>query len=393
MKATYSQFAGIRNTVPPQHLGGEDLAAAVNVDVTDARRLKRRDGITQLTGVAADSLFRHRDVALFRQANALRRLAADGTSTEIATGIANAITYWGAADGRIFWSDTVQNGIVEHGVNGPWGVAGPSAQPAFAAVASGFLPRGHYRYAMTYLRDGLESGTGASIETGEIQGGIEFSSIEVPSDVDAKLIYLTRPNGEELSLAMTLAPSATQATYTGDTTLLGAGLDTQFKQPPPAGAALAEHNGRMLVALGEYVLYSPPYRADLFDPHRMNLRFDAAVRLLAPVEGGVFVGTDASIEYLSGEDFAAASRTRKAGYGVIPGTLDYTESHHVSDAPGDEVALIGTQEGIAVLGDGGYFVNLTLDRYRHPKARAGAGVVRLQDGRNRYIAVLRGLQT
>lgn len=392
--ARFNQFNGIRNTVPPQQIsaGGEngtDLAAAVNVDVNDAKRLKRRAGSASFSAGAADSLFSDGVTALFRRGNALRQLLDDGSDVVLRSGVNNRIAY-GEANGAIFWSDGVVNGRVDNGVDGPWGVEVPDRQPDYAAAVGGNLPRGRYLYAVTYLRDGEESGTGPSGETAEIEGTIEFSNVPVPSDADGKALYISRPNGQELYRVLTLPVSATTASYSGDTTDLSVRLETQFKQPPPPTSIIAEHYGRMLLGVGRHLVYSDAYRPGLYDPVRQAYTFASAVTLIAPVRNGVYVGTETEIVWLAGNDVSAASRSRLAGYGAIPGTLDYTEAQNVGGSEANALAAIfASQRGICVgLPDGG-FSNMTLNRYAYPRASRGAGVVRIEDGKNRYIATMR----
>lgn len=389
--ATLTDFNGIRNTVPARQIGPGDLAAAVNVDVNDAKRLMRRDGFTAFDDSdGADSLFRHGSIVLFRRSNTIRRLLPSASSEVIVSNVANPVVFWGE-ENRIYWTDGLRNGVIEDGAGKAWGITPPASLPTYAERVTGSLPRGRYLFALTYVRDGLESGTGRSGQTTELQGGIDFANLPTASGIDEKRLYLSRPDGTKLYLAAVLAPGATTASYTGDTTTLTIELETQFLQPPPAGACLAVHNGCALVGVGEFLLFSKPYRHDLFDPVRMSYRFDAPIRMLAPVQGGVFVGTDNEIAYLGGDDIAAAARDVKAGYGVIPGTLAYTEGHHIGEGMAGRAALAASTRGVCLLGDGGQFRNLTLDRYVMPAGVTGAGVVRLEEGKNRYIAVVRGL--
>lgn len=388
--ARLGPFKGIRNVVPAEQLDPDELAAGVNVDVNDKGRVFRRAGRTSFSSGAADSLYQAGGIAVFRRSGALHRLWPDGSATVLVDDVTQPVVYCGAGD-SIYWSDGLLTGAIVAGAAEPWGIRPPLTLPSYAAVATGNLPRGRYRYAVTYLRDGRESGTGAAGQTTtDIEGAISLTSIPVPVDADEKAIYLTRPNGAELYRAMVLPVATTSATYAGDTTGLGALLETQWKQNPPPGACLAEHNGAILIGIGRHVLFTDPYRHDLVDPVRMSYEFDSCVRLVAAVKGGVFVGTDTAIEWLAGDSIATAEREVKATYGAIPGTLGYVDGSFLGTAQmSGRTALFATAEGICAGGANGQFVNLSFDRYAYPAAEFGAGVAYQQDGRDRFVTTLR----
>ena len=385
----FGPFTGVHNVLPAQQLPPEDLAAGVNIDLGDGGRVFRRHGRASFSAGAADSLFAYRGLALFRRSDALRRLLPGGSSEVLQSGVTQPVAYWGTGE-RIYWSDGLTKGVIVDGANEPWGISVPTTLPAYAAVATGNVPLGAYLYAVTYLRDGLESGAGPAGQTAEIQGAIAFTDIPVPADATEKAIYLSRPNGQDLYRAMVLPAATTSATYSGDTTGLSVRLETQFQQPPPPASSIAEHNGRMLLGVDRFLLYSSAYRHDLFDPIRMAYTFDAPVTLVAPVQGGVYVGTERAVEWLAGDDIATAARDVKVGYGAIPGTLALLDdAARLGDRGSGRGVLFASQEGVCLGAQGGAFENLTTARYRYPAARTGAGVVRLEAGRDRLVVAMR----
>ncbi|MBI4695586.1 MAG: hypothetical protein HY749_16335 [Gammaproteobacteria bacterium] len=389
--ARIGPFAGIDNVTARELLKPDHLQAGVNVDVMDSKRVKRRVGRATFSAGGADSLYVHDGVFVFRRGTELRRMRPSGQSDVIASGLARRPCYWGVKD-RIYWSDGLQTGVIVRGLNEAWGIAPPPTQPDYAAAPGGNLPRASYRYALTFERDGQESGTGPARDTAEIEGAITFSNIAVPTGADCKHLYLSYPDGRRLHRLMTLAPGTTTATYAGTAAALGAPLETQFMQPPPAGSAIAEHHGRMLVAIGEFLLFSPPYRGYLFDPVHMNYRFGSRITMVAPVEGGVYVGTEKTIEFLAGDDIATATRYEKAAYGAVEGTLDYVSADQlgVVSLPG-KVALFAAQAGICVGGIGGAFHNLTTGRYAYPVASRGAARVIQEENATRLVIAMRGI--
>lgn len=382
------KFLGIRNTVPAQSLKAEELAAAVNVDLDDdGKRVRRRGGTQSLQPGAKHSLWSGGGVCLYRQDDKLYRVNPGlTTSTIVGTGLGRFDTEYVAYDGTVYLSDRVSALRLRDGVLAPWGIMPPTVQPA-AAVTGGSLPKGRYQYAVTYVRaDGEESGTGRA-RVIDAEGGIRFTAIPVSPDpsVRHKSIYLTLPDAKTLKRAFLVAPNVTDVSFAAGALSLGVSLETMFKQPPPAGQVLAEHNGRIVVAVGEHLLYSDPYLPERFEPIRQVHRFESAITIVAPVGDGVFVGTEQRVRFLVGADIASATEIVKADYGALPGSLDYCASQDLGGKTEDRCAVFGTERGVCYGFPGGTLLNRTLDNYRFPTAKRGAGIVIHDQGRKRYV--------
>ena len=172
--------------------------------------------------------------------------------------------------------------------------------------------------------------------------------------------------------------------------LLTLPLATQELGPPPAGQIVSSYNGRMLVASGNVLSYSEPYSYELFDL-RANLPLESEITLVAPVTGGVFVGTINGTIYLQGDDMARVNFVPKADYGVIPGTLAMVQADTLGEGSQNGSAFIwASRQGLCVGTDNGGFRNLTQERFSYPATDRGAGLVRRHRGMNQYLAVLQG---
>lgn len=389
---SFTRFKGIRNTVDPQRLRPDEWAAGVNVDLDDEERASRRPGRELASSGACDSLYTDGQTTLFRRSGTLRRLNGDGSVTDLGAAVARVTACYGDGRGRIYYSDGIACGIVENGAARRWGIVPPATLPT-VSVVSGRMPAGRYQWTMTYLRrDGQESGGSRAEVLEAASGGLAFTNLPVSGDaaVTHKAVYLTRPNGKTLYRALVVPNADTSAAYTGDTLDLGAALETQFKQHPPAPTCMAEHNGRMLIGVDRFLLYSDPYQPERFDPRRQAYQFTDGVTNIAPVRGGVFVGTFGEVAFLSGEDIASASYDRRAAYGCLPGALAWAHAIETRQQTTDQVGLLVTEMGLCALTSGGGFTNLTHDRYVYPRAVAAATTVRRRDGMNQLIGVLRG---
>lgn len=390
---TYRQFAGIKNTVPEHELESTDLSRAVNVDIHDGGYASRRGGHVLRVVGSSHSLWASGGTCLYMAESALRRLKSDLTSELLLSGLSGERMRYADCNGRIFMSDGRAALRFDHDVVGQWGIIPPPRQPAASpAVSNGALPKGLYHVAVVYRRrDGEESGTGKAVSVDlPAHGGITLTGIPVSSDpeVTGKNVYITRPNGKRLRLLTTIPNASTSFAITASPLELSVALRTQFKQNPPPCRHMAQHNGRMLIAVGSHVLFSDAYLPERFDPLRQSYAFMGNITLLAPFQDGVFVGTASAIYRLAGEDIAAASLVTVADYGVIEDTLAYMDRTVLGDGSvGGRIGMVTTTQGICVVGDEGLFTNLTRIRFTMPNdgAIAAAAGVALTPGNGRYL--------
>lgn len=392
--ATFSQFRGLRNTVGPESFEVGDLEAALNVDITDELRIRRRRGYTAFVSGAHHSLFANGEVMLAVSGTSLVRITPEAVSSTLRTGLTSgARLAYSALGNRIYYSNAIQTGCVQAGVHRTWGLEIPTSQPTASEVGGSMRP-GTYQYALTYVRDdGQESGTGLAGSIAITSGGIRFDAIPVSADptVTAKRLYLSPPDGDAMYFALGLHASDTSATIYSPTTGTMM-LSTQFKGPPPAGTCLAHYNGHALVASGSRLYFSEPYAPELFDLRR-GYRFSSPVTLVAPVEDGIYLGTETEVIFLEGRDVTELAYRSRCDYGAIFGTLAYSPADDISPKAQGKAAIFATAQGICAGFDGGQIMNLTQERFNYPVTRRGAAVVRNYGGSVQYLVVLEGTST
>jgi hypothetical protein len=396
MRMVFENFAGINNVQAKFNLSAGrivDLAGATNCDVNDARKLQRRSGFTEIATGATHSLFSDEAICLYRQGTTLYRLLESWTSVSLKTGLtAGAEMTYASANDRVFMSDGVFAGWTRGSDVFAWGITPPTVQPAAAQATAGALPPGKYQYAVTFLRDDGEESATPRAGVIECSQGIAFSAIPVSSEaaVTQKAIYLSQPNGKTLRRALLIPNASTTASYTGN--MLTGGdktkLTTQFKMPPPPGRVLAQHGARMLVGWGCYLLFSDPYRHELFD-WEQGYAFSAPIRILVPLKEGVLVGTDKECIWMAGADAADYQPVVKARYGAIAGSASYVDADALSSELSGEAAMFGTRRGICLITSGGAFRNLTTGRYEFTYRQRSAAVFRDLGKLNSYLLALR----
>lgn len=393
--ATFSQFKGLRNTVGPESFEIGDLEAALNVDVTDELRVRRRRGYGAFVAGAYHSLFANGEVMVAVTGTSLVRITPEGVSSTLRTGLTSgARLAYSAVGDRIYYSNRTQTGCVQAGVHRSWGLDIPTSQPT-ASVVGGSMQPGTYQYALTYVRDdGQESGTGlAGSVTLRSRGGIRFDAIPVSADptVTAKRLYISPPDGDAMYYALGLHASDTSATvYSArDGTMI---LATQFKGPPPAGTCLAHYNGHALVAVGNRLYFSEPYAPELFDLRR-GYRFSSPITLVAPVDDGLYLGIETEVIFLEGRDVTELVYRPRCDYGAILGTLAYCSADDINKNTQGRAAVFATTQGVCAGFNGGQIVNLTQERFNYPVTKRGAAVVRNYGGSVQYLVVLEGTST
>ncbi len=361
----FKSFAGLRNTVALERFDPSDLVIARNLDIDESGRLFRRDGYTSMLGaVGAHSLSAEGDLATFVQGTSLKRLWPDYSTTVLRSVTADLVVRYQSVIGRTYYSNGVENGVIEGGASRSWGITPPSSA-GVATASAGMLPAGRYQWTMTFVRfDGQESG---ALVTGAIDlpdnSGISFSNLPVSSDTDIayKVLYLTPTNGEVFYEALTVLAAATTASYINDGVELTRPLETLHLKEPPAGNVLGYYRGHMLVAVGAFLFYSKPYAYELFDL-RDYLNFDGAITLIAPVEDGIYVCTQTHHYWLPGLTPAEWSLNVKAVTGAIPGSLTYVEGRDVGEGRDGRVALWLSQAGTCMGANGGAFAVLNSAR-------------------------------
>lgn len=158
-------------------------------------------------------------------------------------------------------------------------------------------------------------------------------------------------------------------------------------QGAPAGQIVAWHKGQMYVVDGNIVYPSQPYSLELFDV-RDFLQYPDRITLFAPVEDGIWIGTEQEIGFIAGSGPEDFTYTKKAGYGAIFGTQAY---HYQQTKNGEVRYVLWTSDtGICSGYPGGSFSNLTEKRYRYTKPNEGCALLRKPTtGPTQYLTVLR----
>lgn len=399
----HTRFLGIRNNIGSEGFDLGDLETGLNQDIDDALEISRRKGFSAPVVAGVDrSLWARGGVCLGVGSNALKLINRDFSTATLRTGLtANRELSYDVMGDRVFYANGAEMGVVQNGQHRTWGLTPPTLP--LATATGGTLLAGNYQFVATYVRnDGQESGAGrAGVITLAglgVDGGIALSAIPVSTDptVVAKNIYVTPVNGDALYLRGTI-PNAT-TTFTVNALQRDANeLLTQFMTPPPAFDYLGVFKGWMLGSKDNRLYPSEPYAPELFDLRKSIPMLDR-ITMVAPLNNntdGVYIGTASQVIWMDGDAPETWRFKVAADYGVIPGTLAYSDGETLGDGSGtgDQIAYFATARGLCVGQTGGKFTNLTEKRFAYPSMDRGAGIVRRHRGMIQYVATLEGIET
>lgn len=378
---TAKSFAGVRNTLPAERLAEDDLAAAVNVDVDNSGRLSRRDGQTLLADGVAHSLWADKGQCLYVLDGMMYTLDPAAlptlTARAVADGLGSAPVSYAMANERVYHSNGAVTGVFDAGRVRSWGIALDTIA-VNATPTAGNLAAGVYLYTMTLLRDdGQESGAGLAqrIDLADGQGIVFNWDVPFDASITECALYLSQPNGEVLYQALVLDVEQGSATYSGGPRSLP--LATQWYDAPPAGQVLAAYKGRIYIAAGNVLYATVALSYEHCDLRDYRAFDDSRITIVAPVEGGLFVGTERAVYFLSGASFADNSLNRKLAVGALAGSVIKADGEAVTgkkELANTEVVLFCTLDGVVMGLPDGSLSNMTRERYQLPAGESAAAV-------------------
>lgn len=392
------EWRGLRNIVPPEAFEEGDLTSAKNIDIDNAKRMRRRSGFPAPTiSGFYEWLWTDRErVFAVRNGTALVELnstlsAFTTIRSDLTPGL--RMVYTSPVSGFVYYTNGAQRGAIVHGRPRSWGLE----RPPYAGTASlvgGSLPVGTYRHLVAFVRGtGEESGAPRSdvITTTEGQG-IKLSNIPVSSDPDviAKKVYFSAPTGGDVYWVGTIPNYQTEFWYVAQLPLESV-CPTEHLYPPPVAYELTTYGGWVLAATDSAVRISEPYQWDLWDL-RKGFNTGSRPLLLAAVNDGIYLGTEGYIAWLPGSAPETMQFKQVADYGVIPGTVAMMAAEEVTGRMGKGV-VFASKEGICVGLDGGVIKNVTGDRFAYPLQDRGAGLIRNIRGVPQFVVTLQGTET
>ena len=378
MKTTpLDPFLGMNNRLPDTKLHVQDkgdfVRNAVNVDVTTAGTVKRREGVTQLmAGAACHSFYGHGEVGYYVDGTNLFQLYGDAegpsrTLIRADVPLGHRLSFCTVA-GRLIYTDGQRLHALEGVTSTPFTLPSPNTK-AEVVVGAGALPPGLYQVAYTLLGDaGQESGASRPVQVEVPANG--SLTIKVPSADTC--IYVSPCNGDQLFFAGYGPELSVVVPVDG-----GHLCQTLNLAPLPGGDIVRYRNGRTLVAKGEVLFYSQPFAPALYDPVADWIAFPAPITVLEPMGQGTWVVADKTY-WLAGPDITKAELVQKLPYGAAFGSSLYL--------PLKEEVVWLSEKGVCLANGDGAVENVQSKSVATGAAQEGATIFKERDGMQQIVA-------
>lgn len=360
---------GIDNVSDPTSVRSDDkgrpiaLCDAVNVDIDRSGDVERRRGprlAVALPGLHSVWTGEHGSFGVAQ--GALYRLTAKD-ATQVGTLPSNEPTTY--ADVADYMVACQPQGLTRIDAAGTVPLAPPDGpMPALSAASIGGLHAGRYSVAIAYLRRGVEGAlspmTTLTLEEGQ---GIAVNALAASPEVDMARVYRTDPNGGVLYRCADMPLGL--STYTVGVGQLGRAATTQHLARMPGGTEVASWRGLLLVANGRTLMVSEPMNPGLRSPREGFVQFQDTIRMLAAVEGGVYVGTRRGVDFLRGSRPGEWTKERKGAMPPVRHGVTYIDGNQLPPSyqqAGRRVAIWLAANGFVLGCDDGSLIEPQGDR-------------------------------
>lgn len=295
-------FLGINNRLPDfalkvrsRQTQGDFLREAVNVDVDNAGRLRRREAFARIQPLTAPhSLYMTSDTdGYFVMANTLYAVTLPSyTATFVKLLTSNDPVSYAEFAGSIYYSNGTDSGRLLNGTYFPWALPTPVA-PGVAGGIGGSLLEGWYQVAVCHRNSvtGEEGGVSPSSNYNLTSvGGLRVTLPAATTGANLIDVYVSTSNGSVPFLAATVAAGTASVDIVDETTR-GREANQRYEAPLPAGRPFL-FNGVLCSINGANVYEGIPYRPGYYLPAEGRIPFPATVSNVIPAQFGVYVVAD-----------------------------------------------------------------------------------------------------
>lgn len=385
--AKVDTFGGLNNvddasTLLLGHEGFMELNTAINIDVSDSRKVSRRKGYTELSSGATSYLWANKQYCFFLKGNQLYRLHTDNTEEVIASHI-NTPVYYSTLHNETLLSFEDKT----YSYNGELVlISEPYPTKLEVITSTGPLPAGRYRFKVALRNlDGREFSL-TPYEVNSDNTTISQFLVTVNTNQYEQIVYMTTVNGDEFYAVATIAPGDTTANVSSISSYLQLGiLDTV-----PLGASnnMVGFNGRIYFTEDKTLFYSEAHNPLLVKPSTSFYLFPEEVTTVIAVDTGIYVSADKTY-FIAGLDPSESSMVEVDPYPIIPGTALNTTHTFLKDVDTSGTqALWRTEEGVNLGTNAGNIYKLTRNKIATPEYSSGAALLRREDGKTQYLSSL-----
>lgn len=251
------------------------------------------------------------------------------------------------------------------------------AAPYASMDGSGSLHEGQYSFAVSWLRNGAESGLSeisAVHCTGQGNALAAFPLCADPTVSHVRL-YLSEAGGGELRRAEDY-PIGTAQVQIPLLPALGHAASTQFIDPMPHGKYLSLWRGRLITARANVLYFSQPLAFHLCDMRYGFIQLPQRITFAEPVEGGIWVGQTDHVVFLRGADLKQMTVEPKASARPVPDS-SFTADNALLDGIGSgglSAAVWLSEKGFAAGTADGQLLELHKGILKNISAQSGTAV-------------------
>lgn len=376
---------GINNRLPDFALGtdkGRWLREADNVDIDNAGRVRRRDGVALVQAMTgAHSVYAtSATTGYLVRASTLYSFVTTPTYAETLVKILTVDTavHYAKHNGVLYYSNGTDSGKIAAGTWYPWGLPTPSS-PAVAAT-TGTLKVGKYQVAIRYYNSttGEAGGLSASsVRDVAITGGIRVTLPGATPGATHVQVFVSDLNGSQTYLSATAAA----ANATADISSLSGRTTTgesEYIEPMPACTNLFVYKGKLCGTNGSRLYYGASFRPGYYVPDDGYVDFESAVSVAIPNRNGVYAVTSDLTYWMAGDIKAVDRLDTPLPYGGIYGT-GFRVPHNGS------VGWFG-KNGLVIGDEQGQVLAVTQDAVDVSPSGAGCSVVLETRGFRRVVS-------
>lgn len=350
------------------------LRDAVNVNITSTGRLQLRDTGAVVTETPYKNLWQsplHGDLFGTLHGELVKINPADWSHVQLNIQLKGDINYL-VVNNFIVISDS--SDLYKYDGANAVKLTIDTPPPPMAHSADGSLLEGSYNLAISWSKDGRESGLSDTI-TVECQGGIELIlPYNYLDDADQTTIYMTERNGSELLKVATLPVNTPSFTVGHDKDLTRA-AQFQHLSPMRTGKFLKLWRGRLVTADKNMLYFSQALNFHLCDERYDYIALPQRITFVEPVESGIWVGQSNSVVFLSGNDVRDLRLVQTGAKSPVPGTALRVNSDLLGElSAGLESVLWLAENGYCIGTPSGNLVEAHANTLKGITAKGGQSV-------------------
>lgn len=338
------------------------LKDAVNVDINETGRIYLRKSERQLTVLKYKNIWQsplHKDVFATLDRQLVKLNILDWSHDVLLDHINPEYVCYEVLNNQVFIS-TLSEIFIFNGIKiVPLAIENPASPILESRNDGGILGTGDYVVAISYTRNGKESGLSEHVKTHlNITGKSDVLHgsilVKLPYCLDASIstvnIYCSTRNGLELRKFGSYPITTTQVFIDRDDHL---GRANQFitMSALPSGKFMKYWQGRLLTADKNILRFSQAMAYHLHDERHDFIMLPQRITFIQPVDGGIWIGQVDHVVFLSGSEPKDMTFIKKTAHSPIP----FSAIEVNSDLIGGEISQGGGKTALW-LSENGYVI-------------------------------------